>query len=99
MTVQRLDLDGRGHRPLPEDRTALVVAAVLLAILLGGRSAADLCTPGWLQLDAARERAARDAPMTPAELDRFLAAAHDRVRARRLDRLRPPARPQEGHRP
>ena len=95
MTVQRLDLDGRGHRPLPEDRTALVVAAVLL----GGKSAADLCTPGWLQLDAARERAARDAPMTPAELDRFLAAAHDRVRARRLDRLRPPAWRQEGHRP
>ena len=36
MTVQRLDLVGRGHHPLPEDRTALVVAAVLLAILLGG---------------------------------------------------------------
>ena len=28
MTV--LDIDGRGHRPLPEDRTALVVAAILL---------------------------------------------------------------------
>ena len=46
MTIQRLDLDGRGHHPLPEDRTALVVATALLAACWG-ESAADLCSPSW----------------------------------------------------